>query len=343
MAIQASSSEMIQGNVKETIKNFFRVAASSGVLEDGASQMLLNFVNLKSQGAAACLAISIANCQAFAPILQQLWSMTDSQDPNQLIVAALTIGEYGKLVDLSGEARILPTVQRLFQHPQEDVKFAASICMGNVSIVNPEHFLGRVFELVQDSQEAQKYLFLNTIREIIIADSQCLEAYIFQLTELLMSHTTSQSAQIRHIVAEILGRLLADFPDEMFDTVDGGLKSNNNLSVATTARSVKFAGSRLKHVITLKLLAEDLQLLRNSPDVEVKKSALEALTSIIHSNWGSLKQELSQSVGEILNFALEETKIRPELIEEVDLGPFKHKKDNGLPMRKAAFQLLETL
>ena len=114
MAIQASSSEMIQGNVKETIKNFFRVAASSGVLEDGASQMLLNFVNLKSQGAAACLAISIANCQAFAPILQQLWSMTDSQDPNQLIVAALTIGEYGKLVDLSGEARILPTVQRLF-------------------------------------------------------------------------------------------------------------------------------------------------------------------------------------------------------------------------------------
>ena len=76
--------------------------------------MLLNFVNLKSQGAAACLAISIANCQAFAPILQQLWSMTDSQDPNQLIVAALTIGEYGKLVDLSGEARILPTVQRLF-------------------------------------------------------------------------------------------------------------------------------------------------------------------------------------------------------------------------------------
>ena len=53
---------MIQGNVKETIKNFFKVAASSGVLEDGASQMLLNFVNLKSQGAAACLAISIANC-----------------------------------------------------------------------------------------------------------------------------------------------------------------------------------------------------------------------------------------------------------------------------------------
>jgi len=111
MAIQASSSEMIQGNVKETIKNFFKVAASKGVLENGASQMLLNFVNLKSQGAAACLAIAIANSQQFSPILNQLWTMVGSQDPNQLIVGALTIGEYGKIKDLSGEARILPTVQ----------------------------------------------------------------------------------------------------------------------------------------------------------------------------------------------------------------------------------------
>jgi len=66
-----------------------------------------------------------------------------------------------------------------------------------------------------------------------------------------MSHTTTESQQIRNIVAEILGRMLADFPEEMFDTVDQGLKSQSNLQVATTARSVKFAGSRLKNVITL--------------------------------------------------------------------------------------------
>lgn len=77
--------------------------------------------------------------------------MLESQDPNQLIVGALTIGEYGKLVDLSGEARILPTVQRLFQHSQEDVKFAASVCMGNVTIGNPGHFLDLVFQLVGNS------------------------------------------------------------------------------------------------------------------------------------------------------------------------------------------------
>lgn len=129
----------------------------------------------------------------------------------------------------------------------------------------------------------------------------------------------------------------------MFDVVDAALKSGQNLQVATTARAVKFAGSKLKNVITLKLLTDDLYMLKDSADVEVKKNALEALTSIIHSNWDLLKGELRQSIGDILNFALLETRIRPELIEEVDLGPFKHKVDNGLSMRKAAFQLLETL
>ena len=172
--------------------------------------------------------------------------MIGSQDPNQLIVGALTIGEYGKLVDLSQEARILPTVQTLFNNPQEDVKFAASICMGNVAIGNPEFFVPKVFELVQNSQEAQKYLFLNTIREIIIANSRCLEDQIFSLTDLLISHTTSQSLQIQTIVAEILGRLLADFPDQMYETVSESLKVNDVVRVATTARSVKFAGSKIK-------------------------------------------------------------------------------------------------
>lgn len=76
-AIETSSSEMIQGNIKETIKNLFRVASSKGVIENAHCQMLLNFVNLKSQGAAACLAISISCSNQFDGVLSQLWSMTE--------------------------------------------------------------------------------------------------------------------------------------------------------------------------------------------------------------------------------------------------------------------------
>ena len=46
---------------------------------------------------------------------------------------------------------------------------------------------------------------------------------------------------------------------------------------------------------------------------------------------------------DVTAFAHDETSVRKELINEIDLGPFKHKVDRGLPLRKAAFQLLETL
>lgn len=85
------------------------------------------------------------------------------------------------------------------------------------------------------------------------------------------------------------------------------------------------------------MLTDDLVALCNSTDIEVKKSALEALTSIIHSNWVSMKKQLVSRINDILQFALMETNKRLDLIVEVDLGPFKHKIDNGLPMRKAAF------
>mmetsp|Transcript_36992 Transcript_36992/g.35708 ORF Transcript_36992/g.35708 Transcript_36992/m.35708 type:complete len:83 (-) Transcript_36992:335-583(-) len=40
---------------------------------------------------------------------------------------------------------------------------------------------------------------------------------------------------------------------------------------------------------------------------------------------------------------LEETIVKPELITEVDLGPFKHKVDEGIPIRKAAYNLIDSL
>lgn len=56
-----------------------------------------------------------------------------------------------------------------------------------------------------------------------------------------------------------------------------------------------------------------------------------------------MKSVIKPRIDEIITIANRETPIKKELIITVDLGPFKHTVDNGVPNRKAAFVLFETM
>jgi cullin-associated NEDD8-dissociated protein 1 len=77
------------------------------------------------------------------------------------------------------------------------------------------------------------------------------------------------------------------------------------------------------------------------PDLAVKRSAFESLTEIAFNS--KLNQLLRPYIGDLVQLCYEETVIKKELISQVDLGPFKYTVDNGAPIRKAAFNLLEVL
>jgi len=87
---------------------------------------------------------------------------------------------------LSSLNDIFGRVSQLFKAQDEAVRTAASICLGNLSVGNPDFFLEKVFKLVDAAQHNEKYLFLNTIREIIIHNPKCLKPFIFKLLPLLI-------------------------------------------------------------------------------------------------------------------------------------------------------------
>ncbi len=98
----------------------------------------------------------------------------------------LCLGELGQLQDLSSLNDIFGRVSQLFKAQDDAIRTAASICLGNLSVGNPDFFLEKVFKLVDAAQHHEKYLFLNTIREIIIHNPKCLKPFIAKLLPLLI-------------------------------------------------------------------------------------------------------------------------------------------------------------
>ncbi|GMY04915.1 cullin-associated NEDD8-dissociated protein 1-like [Fagus crenata] len=71
----------------------------------------------------------------------------------------------------------------------------------------------------------------------------------------------------------------------------------------------------------------------------VRRAAVLALSTFAHNKPNLIKGLLP----ELLPLLYDQTIVKQELIRTVDLGPFKHIVDDGLELRKAAFECVDTL
>jgi len=132
---------------------------------------------------------------------------------------------------------------------------------------NPDFFLSKVFKLVDGAQHHEKYLFLNTLREIIVHNPKCLKPFIPKLLALLIEQTRNEDEQIRGIVAENLGRTYIYYSQEIGIELSKSLKSASPLERATVAKSFKFGASRETSSDDLQINAGDLIDLTNDKDI----------------------------------------------------------------------------
>ena len=103
-------------------------------------------------------------------------------------------------------------IQSLFQNPNDQIRSAAAIALGGISIGNTSFFLDKVFTLISTSASQEKYMFLSTIKEIIVNKPECLKAYIKTLMELYYNQSNNDDEPIRNIVAESIGKLFVTHP-----------------------------------------------------------------------------------------------------------------------------------
>jgi cullin-associated NEDD8-dissociated protein 1 len=79
-------------------------------------------------------------------------------------------------------------------------------------------------------------------------------------------------------------------------------------------------------------LIDMLIVMLRDPELENRRLALTTLNSAAHNKPDLIIPNLSQ----LLPLVMSESVVKPELIREVMMGPFKHKLDDGLEVRKAS-------
>jgi cullin-associated NEDD8-dissociated protein 1 len=308
----------------------------------------------------AAICIGASNSQQEATV-SRLASDIGASSLIHAHLALLCIGELGRRMDVASltTASLEEKIMQLFHSPSPDTQVAASFALGSLAMGNINRYLPVILKVLDS--ESQKYLPLAALRELIqghvdkgkTVQSSDFSKSLSQIMTAVMPAAASEEAQIRNVAAECLGLLSSMHPDfvlPQFQILFGDDKTTWH-SRWTLATALKFTfAHRLSeevHGQMTEALSLYLGPLLRTEEIDVRKAAVMATSSIIHRNPELIVAPCTNSLTDctILEHIL------PELITamqytqkvQVDTGNFKVTQDLGLTLRTAALACLDTL
>lgn len=253
----------------------------------------------------------------------------------------LTLGEVGQHRDLSAVGGLQDLVLEAFESPSEDTKAAAAYALGRMAIGNLPVCLPLILTYMARSRH--HYLLLSALKEVLVlhaTTSQDFGSYIDQVIPHLLKHGQSPEEGVRNMVAECLGALITMHADSIVPMLSG-LGSGDQSSPLmqwTIASSLKYSMvGGVPHAILAQHLPQFLVMLHDA-DLSVRHSALQMCNAAVHHQPSLISPFLKPTIIPVL---YETTRLVVKRV--VDLGPFKQKVDDGLPLRKSALACISTV
>lgn len=294
-----------------------------------------------------CIAVLCVNCedQKLKNTVQQLIDNISSDEQTKLL-SLLCLGELGRRTNLSSFTKLQPVILSAFESPSEESKSAASFALGSTAVGGLKEMLPFILNEIKSNSKRQ-YLLIHSLREIISRQSfssdtiKALEPHLGDILPLLVSHAESDEEGTRNVVAECLGKLALIQAERILSELQTLQRHESTRTRATVVTAVKSAIIEQPHSIDklLQPLMKSFLEMLNDKEVLVRRASLLMFNHAIHNKPSLVRDDLDT----ILPVLYDLTKVKPELIRDVDLGPFKHKVDDGLEIRKAAFECMYTL
>ncbi|NXS64618.1 CAND1 protein, partial [Pandion haliaetus] len=357
---QLVHSPLLQGGALNAIIDFFQALVLTKTATVGYSELMKQLtapvyssgsagasVTLHKQAyysVAKCVAALSSACPKEAPAIVNQF-IQDVKNPKSSsavkVLAFLSLAEMGRTTNLSAQRELKTVILEAFTSPSEEVKSAASYALGNISVGNLKDYLPFMLKEI-GSQPKRQYLLLHSLKEVISSSpADSLKPYVEDIWALLFKHCECTEEGTRNVVAECLGKLTLVNPSELLPRLKKQLSSGSPHARSTVVTAIKFTIADQPQPVDalLKGCIGDFLKTLQDPDLNVRRVALAMFNSAAH-NKPSLIRDLLNSV---LPSLYNETKVRRELIREVEMGPFKHTVDDGLDVRKAAFECMYTL
>ncbi|KAJ4290483.1 hypothetical protein N0V90_010700 [Kalmusia sp. IMI 367209] len=228
-----------------------------------------------------------------------------------------------------------------FSAKSEQVPLAAAVALGRAGAGSVSKYLPVILTTMGQKNSPQ-YLLLHSIKEILQQEDTESEIIPFApaLWEKLVA--ASQVEDNKAIGSECIGRLTIIEPKTFLPKLQAFL-SNGKVSVRgmvisalryTLADTDEAYDEYLRPIVVPMLV----RMLKD-PDLENRRLALTTFNSAMHNK----PEIIIPALDQLLPLTLYETEIKHELIREVQMGPFKHKVDDGLETRKSAYETLYAL
>ena len=271
------------------------------------------------------------------------------------------------------------------------MRTAASYALGYIGIRNLNSHIPFLLNEIANSQTKRQYLLLHSLREIISYSSHenlsQLDGHIDSIWRTLFAHCECPEEGTRNVVAECLGKLTLLKPEKLLpilrETFLNHTQKKQHSSPyvrSTIITAIKFTiVDQPQHIDTiLNNFIKDFLNGLEDEDIDVRRVALVMFNSgkwgawlVRHPTIESLSRLAAHNkpmlirnlLKELLPKLYNETRVRPDLIREVEMGPFKHTVDgerfhfdpglseesnllfivDGLDLRKAAYECMYTL
>ncbi|KAG8530485.1 uncharacterized protein KY384_004988 [Bacidia gigantensis] len=267
--------------------------------------------------------------------------LRNSKDYARQCLALSILGEVGSRMGPSFPLQSDIFTDR-FSSKSDTVRRTAAIALGRAGSGNIKACLPTILSYTNKTGQLQ-YLSLYSIKEVLQnagSSRSDVSPYTKKIWDNL--HAASQLEDNKTLGAECIGRITAIQPGTFLPLLQGYLKEKipTVRSMAIQAVRFTFADNDETFDEALKpILVDMLSIMLNDPNTENRRLALGTFNSAFQHKSDMISPHLSI----LLPLVMKDSHIDPDLIREVQMGPFRHKVDEGLELRKSAYETLFSL